>query len=107
MTGPDTRLGDDDVVDQQRGVWAGVFQARNEALEDPDDVLVSPVVGALADQKRGRVLDWLWVEEAVLGVGHSVGELWREGFLALGEHVGVAVLHDALDVGVSLFEVSD
>ena len=70
MTRPGTWFGNDDVVDEQRGIRAAMFESRNELLDDCDDVMIGLVVCALVDQESSGIFDRLWLEEALLKKGH-------------------------------------
>lgn len=78
MTRPGAWLRNDNIVDEQWGIWAGVLKPRNERLEDSDYVVIGPVVCNLPDQESSGILDWLWLEEAVLKISHSITEIIGE-----------------------------
>jgi hypothetical protein len=72
-----------DIIDQKGRLGRRPFQARNHRFEHSDNIMIGPVVSALAEQVRRCTFVRLRLEEACLGKGDTVTNVIREQFLSL------------------------
>lgn len=89
------RLGQNYLIDEQRGFRSATLQCGNHSADNLDCVAIAIVVKALAQDIGRAVFDGLGVEEVVLLERHAAAIILL--FLCLREHLGRDILDDKVE----------